>query len=400
MPVRVMLLTGSLGPGGTELSVVGLARGLKARGRAVPSVAVIGQAGEYGEQLRSEGIQVDELGIKGALRTPGRLKKLMKLSEIVRRDRIVIVHTFLFDADVYGMMAARWGGPWATVTTRRAIKKDRPLHLLAYRWTNRFVDRIVCNSEAVKRFTLTKEGADPTKVKVIPNGVELRRFAHGDRVAFRRRLGVGPETLLVGAVGTIKKVKGHLVLLEAMGPLLRRHPEVKLCFAGEVTRGYGEELRRRVVAMELEGQVLLPGVIKEIPDLLAALDLFVLPSLSEGMSNALMEAMAAGKAIVATDVGGNGENLEAGNAGLLVPPSDPDALRDAVARLITDPGARQRFGVYAANRAREEYAYTRMLDRTERLYSGLVEEMFGKIYGDAPRASLKSAQHDINSTRG
>jgi glycosyltransferase involved in cell wall biosynthesis len=165
-----------------------------------------------------------------------------------------------------------------------------------------------------------------------------------------------------------------------------------LCLAGEVTKGYGEELRRRVAQRGLEGQVLLPGVVDQVPDLLASLDLFVLPSLSEGMSNALLEAMAAGRAIVATKVGGNAENLEQGNAGLLVPAGDVEALRDAVARLITDAGARQRFGVYAADRAEQEYAYTQMLDRTERVYSELVDEMFGKVYREAPPTTTPAAR--------
>ncbi|MFN7964632.1 MAG: glycosyltransferase [Acidobacteriota bacterium] len=203
MPVRVLLVTGSLGPGGTELSVVGLARGLNARGRALPHVAVLGSAGSYGPTLRSEGIVVHELGIKGALRTPGRFRALLQLADIVRREKIGIVHTFLFDADVYGMLAARIGGPWSVITTRRAIKKGRPLHLLGYRLTNGFADRIVCNSEAVREFTLKKENPPSDKLRVIPNGVDLDRYACGAREPFRTRLGIAPNTLLVGSVGTL-----------------------------------------------------------------------------------------------------------------------------------------------------------------------------------------------------
>jgi glycosyltransferase involved in cell wall biosynthesis len=392
MPVRVLLITGSLGPGGTELSVVRLAEALAARGRVEPQVALIGSAGEYGARLRAAQIAVDELGIRGALRTPGRLRRLSRLAEIVRRDRVGIIHTFLFDADFYGMLAARMGGPWGVITTRRAIKQDRRLQLWGYRLTNRFVDRIICNSEAVAEFTRRHERVDSIKLRVIPNGVDTRAFCASDRTSFRRRLGVGPETLLVGSLGTIKKVKGQQILLEAMTPLLQRYPHVKLCLAGEVTKGYGEELRRRVAQRGLEGQVLLPGVVDQVPDLLASFDLFVLPSLSEGMSNALLEAMAAGRAIVATKVGGNAENLEQGNAGLLVPAGDVEALRDAVARLITDAGARQRFGAYAADRAEQEYAYTQMLDRTERVYSELVDEMFGKVYREAPPTTTPAAR--------
>jgi glycosyltransferase involved in cell wall biosynthesis len=238
--------------------------------------------------------------------------------------------------------------------------------------TNPFVDRIVCNSEAVARFTLRHEGARPRKVVVIPNGVDAARFAAGDGATMRRRLGVRPDDVLVGAVGTIKKVKGQAVLLEAMRPLLERHAALRLVLAGEVTRGYGEELRRQVAQVGLEGRVLFPGVIEEVPDLLAALDLFALPSLSEGMSNALLEAMAAGRPIVATEAGGNAECLDGGNAGLLVPPGDADALGRALERLVDAPDRGRELGRRALARARDEYSLAKMLDRTETLYAELL----------------------------
>ncbi|MCU0230768.1 MAG: glycosyltransferase family 4 protein [Acidobacteria bacterium] len=163
---------------------------------------------------------------------------------------------------------------------------------------------------------------------------------------------------MVGAVGTIKKVKGQTVLFEAMRPLFERHSALRLVLAGEVTRGYG--------------RVLFPGVIEEVPDLLAALDLFVLPSLSEGMSNALLEAMAAGRPIVATEAGGNGECLGGGNAGLLVPPGDPEALGRALEKLLEAPDRRRELGRRAQTRAQDEYSLGKMLDRTETLYAELL----------------------------
>lgn len=369
---RVLLLTGSLGPGGTELAVMALARGLAGRRLFQPEVAVLGTAGALGAELTSAGIPVHELGICGPLRRPGALRRLFHLAALVRREPRALLHTFLFDADVYGMLAGRFGRPAAVITTRRAIKAHRPDHLRGYRWTNRFVDRIVCNSEAVLRFTLEAEQVAAQKVLVIPNGIELARFAAGRREIFRRRLGVGPEDLLIGSVGNIKAVKGQAVLFEAIAPLLAERPEIKWVAAGEVTPGYGDELRLRVVQSCLEEQVFFPGVVHEIPDLLAAIDLFVMPSLSEGMSNALIEAMAAGKPIVATAVGGNSENLDQGAAGCLVPPQDPGALGEAIRRLVMDRPAREEFGRRARLRAEAEYALDRMLERNEALYDELL----------------------------
>jgi glycosyltransferase involved in cell wall biosynthesis len=369
---RALLLTGSLGPGGTELAVMALARGLARRGRVDPRVAVIGTAGRWGQALRAAGIPVDELGLAGPLRRPRALARLLSLARLVRRERIDVLHTFLFDADVYGMLAARLGRPRAVITTRRAIKSGRPHHLRGYRLTNRLVHRIVANSEAVRVFTLERERVAPDKVRVIPNGVDAARFAGGDRERLRRELGVAADELLVGAVGTIKPVKGQAVLLEAAAPLLAARPDLKLVLAGTPTAGYGERLRARVREVGVSERVLLPGSVEQVPDLLAALDLFVLPSLSEGMSNALLEAMAAGRPIVATRVGGNAECLAEGEAGVLVPSDDADALRTALGELLDDPARRAELARRAAARARDEYGLDRMLARTEDLYGELL----------------------------
>jgi glycosyltransferase involved in cell wall biosynthesis len=265
--------------------------------------------------------------------------------------------------------------------------------------TNALVDRIVCNSEAVSRFTLHAEGASRKKVVVIPNGVDAARFERGDGGTMRRRLGLRPEDLVVGAVGTIKKVKGQAVLFEAMRPLFERHAALRLVLAGEVTRGYGEELRRAVAEAGLEGRVLLPGVVTEVPDLLAALDLFALPSLSEGMSNALLEAMAAGRAIVATEAGGNAESLDGGNSGVLVPPGDAEALGRALERLIETPDRRRELGRRASARARDEYSLAKMLDRTETLYAELLGRDWAPLIrrptaltGERPAASARGSR--------
>lgn len=372
MKPRVLLVTGSLGPGGTELAVLSLAHELRLREHVVPRVAVLARGGHYAEHLRAHGVPCDELEIDGPLRRPAAIARLLRLRGLVRTHGIDVVQTFLFDADVYGMLAAKLGGPRAIVTTRRAIKANRPHHLRGYRLTNRFVDRIVANSEAVRRFTLEHERAPAGKVVVIPNGAALARFEHADGARFRERLGLGGDVSLIGAVGTIKPVKGQRELFDALAPYLREHARAVLLLAGEITRDYGEALLQTVREARLEGRVLLPGVIADVPDLLAALDLFVLPSRSEGMSNALIEAMASGCAIVATDVGGNRECLDDGACGVLVPARDVRAMHDAVAHLLADGARRSALGSAARARAHREYALATSVSRYEALYRELL----------------------------
>lgn len=372
MTPTALLVTGSLGPGGTELAVAALARGLAARGRVVPRVVLLGRGGALGRALAGEGVAVDELGIDGPLRTPAAFRRLLRLARIVRRAAPAIVETFLFDADTYGMLAARLGRPRAVVTTRRAIKAHRPGHVAAYRWTDPLVHRIVANSEAVRRFTLQAERLAPSRVVTIPNGVDLARFAGGDGAAARARLGLAPDDLVVVSVGTIKPVKGQDVLLRALAPLFAGEPRLRWVAAGALAPGSGEAFAAEVARRGLGQRVLLPGAVDDVPGLLQAADLFVLPSRSEGMSNALLEAMAAARAIVATDVGGNAECLDGGAAGRLVPPGDDAALGRAIAALLPDPAARARLGALARARAAAEYSLDALLSRTEALYEALL----------------------------
>jgi glycosyltransferase involved in cell wall biosynthesis len=369
---RVLLITGSLGRGGTELAVAALAQGLARRGRYTPIVAVLARAGELGTELRRRRLVVHELGIAGPIRSPGAVSRLLRLPRLVRSERAALVHTFLFDADVYGMLAARLGRPRAVVTTRRAIKWDKPRHLRGYRWTNRWVDRIVANSERVRRFTVEHEGAPADKVVTIPNGVDRTPFEATRPGRFRTAQGLAEDAFLVVAVGSLKRVKGQDVLLEAASGWLRRTPEARLVLAGDRSGRFAEELLARAAELGVGAQVLVPGTVDDVPALLADADLFVLPSRSEGMSNALLEAMASGLPVLATDVGGSRECLDGGACGVLVPADAPGALGEALESLAADAARRRELGRRARERVAEHYDLERMLDSVERLYRELL----------------------------
>lgn len=371
-PAPVLLITGSLGPGGTELAVAALASGLRRRGTFSPTVAVLARGGDLGAALARDGVPVVELGIEGRLRRPAAVRRLLRLARHVRRERTAVVHTFLFDADVYGMLAARLGRPGAVISTRRAIKSDKPHHLRGYRWTHRFVDRIVANSERVARFTVEREGAPPDKVLTIPNGVDRSRFAAVVAGRFRRQLGLPEDALLAVALGSVKPVKGQDVLLEAALEWMPRHPDAHLVLAGACQGDFAADLLRRAGEAGLSERIHAPGPVAAVEELLADADVFVLPSRSEGMSNALLEAMASGLPAVATDVGGNRECLADGECGILVPPEDPGALAAALESLTANPQDRRQLGERARARVDQRYDLERILERTEILYRELL----------------------------
>ncbi len=367
-PPTVLLVTGSLGPGGTEIAVYRSALGLRARGRFSPRVAVLGTADAMGRELRAAGVPVDELAARGRIYGPAGVGAVRRLRAILRGSGVSIIHSFLFDADFVGAIAGRLAGV-RVITTRRAIKRGKSAQLFAYRLTNRWAARIVANSEEVRRFTLAAEKAPPEKVLKIANGIEIARIAAGNGARFRAGLGLSNSTFVIGSSGTVKPVKGQDVLLEACLPLLREHPRVVVLVAGSVDSSFARALRERAAAEGVEDRFRLLGNREDVPDFLAALDVFVLPSRSEGMSNALIEAMAAGRPCVATRVGGNAEALAEGGAGKIVPPESPEELRGAIAGLLADPVSRATLGNLARERAAREYDLTVMLERTERVYT-------------------------------
>lgn len=368
---RLLLLTGSLGPGGTEIAVFRMAIGLSRRGRFLPHVAVLGSAGPMGEDLRHQGIPVDEFHIRGRLYGPGGLSVLFRLLRLLRDRGIELVHTFLFDADVLGAIA---GGLYSVpvITTRRAVKQGRNAQLAAYRWTNRWAKLIVANSEAVGRFTFEVERAPRSKLRVVPNGIETGGFREGNGVAFRKEENVPSSASVIGALGTVKHIKGQDVLFEGLGPVLRERENVYALVAGTSDNPWAKSLCHRIEGTGLASRFRFLGNRPNVADFLAALDVFVLPSRSEGMSNALLEAMASGLPCVATDVGGNSEALAGGAAGTVVPPESPEGIRRAVLDLLDNPEKRSRLGKAARDRARAEYEFGLMLDRTEQLYDGIV----------------------------
>jgi glycosyltransferase involved in cell wall biosynthesis len=192
------------------------------------------------------------------------------------------------------------------------------------------------------------------------------RFTPPQRVTLREELHLGPDDRLVVAVGNLYPVKGHVNLIDAFGLIASRHPTLHIAISG---RGaLADTLMARARAYELQHRVHLLGLRSDVSAVLAASDIFALPSLSEGMPLALLEAMFARCPIVASDVGDVSIALENGHNGLLVPPGDPLSLAESIDRLLTHPAEAHALGERAARRARAEYDLSRMVDRYVGVY--------------------------------
>lgn len=349
------------GPGGAEYTVLNLAEELRRRGHVVCPVVPAEGCGWLAGELRSRGFEPGTF----TLRRPLDPRCVAELLRLFRRRRIGVVHTHEFTMAVYGAAAA-WiartphiitmhgGGYFAGRWRRRA----------ALRWAMRRSHATVAVSGATRAALEEALGPLGTPI-VIPNGVP-HRVGHGDGV--RRTLGLAPDEPLILSVGNLYPVKGHRVLLEALSLLRTSRPELPWS-AAIAGRGEEEEALRRFAAEHgLADRVHLLGLRDDVPDLLAAAEIFVLPSLSEGLPLALLEAMTAGKAIAASRVGGIPEAARPEREALLVPPRDPHALAAALGRLVADPALRGRLAAAARRRMRTGFSLEAMTRAYERLY--------------------------------
>jgi glycosyltransferase involved in cell wall biosynthesis len=213
-------------------------------------------------------------------------------------------------------------------------------------------------------------GRPAAKVTTIQNGVDLDRFSRASRSEARAALGVPDDTLVVGTVGRLDPVKDQSGLIRAFAGALPFHPGALLMIAGDGP--CRAELAGVVRSLGLEQRVRLLGERKDVPNVLAGLDVFVLPSIAEGMSNTVLEAMASGLPVIATQVGGNPEMVEDGVSGLLVPARDPGALTAALRSYLSDPHLRSLHGKASRERVFRDFSLARMNGAYDHLYRHLL----------------------------
>ena len=243
------------------------------------------------------------------------------------------------------------------------------------RWLGRVTDLSLAVSQGVRDYLIAQCALDPAKVRVVHNGVDLERLRqHRPRTAVRRELGLAAEARVVGLVARLDHWgKGHREFFAALAALPEGYPVEALIIGGGRREA---EMRRLAAELGLAGRVHFLGPRDDVPDLLSALDIFVLPSHSEGVSLALLEAMAAGLPVIATRVGGLPEVVTDGENGLLIPPQDPEALATALERLLADPDLAQKLGENARKHVEANFSLERLGREINEIYGEFIEKKF------------------------
>jgi glycosyltransferase involved in cell wall biosynthesis len=287
--------------------------------------------------------------------------ELRRLSRIIRDRGIQLLHTHMTRAHTVGVLL-RWA------TGRPCIASAHCRHLHPHWCLN---DYVVANSEATRRFHCRWNLVAPRRIEVVPCLVDTDRF---DRVplaacaAFRRSLGVTWETPLFGIIGDVRRCKGHVYLVRALPEILARIPAARLLIVGNRVPGYAAQVQREAERLGVADRMLWQDYRDDIDVVTKSLDLCVSAALEEPLGLTVPEAMGAGRAVVATRVGGLPENVVDGQTGLLVPPADPHALGQAIIRLLADPPLRNRMGATAWHVVRRRYCTERALDRWQQIF--------------------------------
>lgn len=316
---------------------------------------------------RIAGATFDHLPIRKLLSLNG-MVNAARILRHMRRGRYDCVLSFFETSDLLTAVLAPWAGVRARISSRRdtGFRHSGRLRRLYQLLNHRFA-RVIAASEAI-RLSLVAEGWRPERVRLIYNGVDIRRFGTADGGVLRKELGIPPEAVVLGTVANLSPVKDHATVIEALRRLHAQGRAMHLVLAGDGPER--EALTEQVVQADLAEFVHFLGRRQDIPTVLAAVDVVVLASHSEGLSNALLEASAAGRPIVATDVGGNPEVVADGATGLLVPISDPESLAEAVVRLADTPTLRTAMGIAGRERVSRHFSVAAMVGA----YAATIEE--------------------------
>ena len=368
---RIIHLITDLSTGGTPLALLRLLSAID-RNRYNPTVICFFYGDDFiANEIKNLNIPVINLGMTHR----GRFDAFLRLSRSLYDLQPVILHTWLFHANITGRIFGRFYKVPLIIASRRSVNIGGGWREILMRWTSGMNDKIIAVSEAARKAEIESSNVPSDKVVTIYNGIDPLPFTSvSDEAALeiRNSFGIPDDALLLGAIGRLHPAKGFNDLITAMTLLKTETNSIQLLIVGE-----GEllnQLKLQVHNNNLSRTIKFTGLRNDIPEILSALDVLVSPSLWEGLPNVVLEAMAAGKPVVATSVGGTPEAVVDGETGLLVPPRNPEALATAILRLLGNSELRTRMGHAGRERVLNHFSMQRMVKRTEQLYQELMIE--------------------------
>lgn len=370
-PLRIVRVINNMWTGGVQTRLVQLLPRLRQRGAHVEVCAIRGLGDQADRLLKDHGIESKLVPIE---RRMGPVD-LWRLRRHFVAGRFDVVHSHMYQSNAPATVAAVLARtPCIVAQWHNVDMYKRPSQKRLDRWLAGWRDAMVCVSDAVRVNTASHLKLPPERFEVLLNGIDTHPPPTRPRADMRRELGLADDAVVVAHVARLTAQKGHLAFLEQLPGILEAVPHLRLLIIGE-----GEDeprLRARVEQLKLDGAVTLLGNRHDVPDLLAAADLSILPSTKEGFSNVVLESMLHGAALVITDVGGAREQLTDGQDGYIVPAGEMALFARRVIELARDTTLRQQMVATARKRV-EDFGLDAMADQTLALYERLLARRRG-----------------------
>jgi glycosyltransferase involved in cell wall biosynthesis len=367
--IKIMRVITQLPVGGVERTLSRLLPKLKSDSFRV-MVCCTDNRGELAQVLEEAGIPVSLIRLRSRWDPVG----ICKLARQMRREQIQVVHTHMYASSISGVVAAKLAKVPVIIANIHSLHEwhtKRRVWIAAKLFSA--VDRVVAVSDCIRQDLLQKLELDPQKVVTIHNGIDLPRFDQSiDGTSQRRQLGIGDDELVIGAIGRLVRFKGFNYLLEAARIINLQWPKFKLVIVGGGELKHG--LKQQAQELGIAEKVIFTGRQEDVFPFLAGFDIMVISSITEGLPIASLEAMAMGKAVVASRVGGIPEVVEDGVSGLLVPPRNPESLAQAVIDLLKKPELRKSMGQAGRARVEKLFSIQRVCEQTAKLYKDLLKQ--------------------------
>ncbi len=332
--------------------------------------------GEVSRSLSEKGIPVEVNGVSKLLSGEAAAKG-KKFMRFLRRNRMDVVVTYHHDADIWGGVFSRLAGVPVVISSRRDMgyQLERK-HIHFYRYCQGLFSSFITVSHAVGRTVSERERIPGRKITVIHNGIDLNGVGceDTDTAGLREKYGIARESFVIGTVGSFRPIKGQAYLADAARVIIERGHRIHVVMVGDDTTEYALEVKKRIARWGGEPYFTFTGEQKNVWPFLSLSDVFVLPSETEGFSNALVEAMACGKPVVAAETGGNPEIVRHGETGLLFAPRDVESLVRDVLQILTDESLRGALAGNARRAIEEGFTLDAMVRKHELLYETLLEK--------------------------
>ena len=369
--IKICYVIGQLGKGGAEKQLYEIVKGIN-KNNFEPVIISLSRGGYWSKEIKKLNIHVIELRRKKHIE----LTRLFKLIKLVRKIKPAIVHTYLFSANSYGRIAAILDRVPIIIASERNLPKlsrDKNIYQISIdKLLMSFSDGVICNSYKCSEILVRKYLFDENKVFTVSNGINSKEYLKKANWGTQKKL----AQKVIGTVGRLTPQKNHKLLLDVAKIILDHYGkrDIKFMIVGDgVLRNKLEQYSKN---LGIQNSVVFTGERNDVSYLLYNMDIFIMTSLYEGMSNALMEAMLAGLPIVTTNVGGNSELIIEGETGVLCPLNDAKAFADKIIYFIDNETQAKQIGDNAKQRIIKEFGIEKMIKRIENIYTKLLEKLY------------------------